>query len=259
MDTISVPFGDWLQGELDRRGWSISDLARAINAAPAVVSRWRSGARRPRPDQCRKIAAALMIDPLVVLYYAGHVTQLPQPMRHYERDRELRRLAARLHASERVLRTLQAEEVNSEEGIAVRYFGVVPAVSLRWVAGEGGEEMRRVPAAWLGSRAPSAVFVVTASGDCLAGCGITDGTNVLLVHDNNREPRDAEIVLVRVGDEYSLKVWHRKGDWIELRTGVGEIVARLSILADYAIIGFYQAHWGVVDQLDEYQEPTGER
>ncbi|HLI51001.1 MAG TPA: helix-turn-helix domain-containing protein [Thermomicrobiaceae bacterium] len=237
MGTESVSFSTWLDDEMQRRGWSVSDLARRLDVAPAQVSNWLNGKRGVSSASCRKIAAVLEIDPLVVLYHAGHVATLPQPESAYERARRLREI-------ERQLQGLQIEEVRTEEPVPVHYYGVVPADTLRWVSGEGSDAVRLVPPSWMG-RSPRDFLVVTASGDCLLPRGIADGHDVLIERANGRAPQNGQIILIRVEDEYSLKIWQRDGDWIELRDGHGNVVRRLSILAEFEIIGFYKANWFV--------------
>ncbi len=65
-------FGRWLRDEIDRRGWTVADFARAIGCYHSVAYRWVHGASRPRPIQCEQIARALGIDYDRVLDAAGH-------------------------------------------------------------------------------------------------------------------------------------------------------------------------------------------
>lgn len=74
MGAETVPFGDWLREEIDRRGWSVSDFAARINVRPSTVSRWTNNQRLPDPPFCEAIADALQLAPDDVLARAGHRT-----------------------------------------------------------------------------------------------------------------------------------------------------------------------------------------
>jgi len=67
-----MTFGSWLQDEIHHRGWSLSDLARAIHASPSTVSRWVNDIRLPDAASCRQIALGMGIPEDVVLLQAGH-------------------------------------------------------------------------------------------------------------------------------------------------------------------------------------------
>lgn len=245
MGTKRVPFGDWLQDILDRKGWTISDLARQIGVQPSTVSRWRSGLRVPEPPQCRRIANALGINRFLVLYQAGHIDELPSPRLQLEAERISRDLVATFEATFEQAREELAEIRNAEVGaqVALVYYGPVPADSLRWSAGEQEGEMRRVPVEWIGTRAPEEFLVVTTADDGLAPLGIHAGYDVLIERTSGREPSNGEIVLVRVESIRRLAVWDRDGDWIELRDGYGTTMAHVSILADIEVIGFHRGQW----------------
>lgn len=65
-------FGDWLRTELDKRGWTLAEFARRLGTWNSLISKWLNNVQRPRPAQCHQIAAALGIDPDLVLDAAGH-------------------------------------------------------------------------------------------------------------------------------------------------------------------------------------------
>ena len=52
-------FANWLQQQLNERGWSHSDLARRCNVTPAQISRVIAGSRGAGPDLCIAIAKGL--------------------------------------------------------------------------------------------------------------------------------------------------------------------------------------------------------
>ena len=64
-------FGDWLRGELKKRGWQNVDLAHEANISDAQISRVVSGTRGAGPDFCVAIARGLGIDPVTVFRRAG--------------------------------------------------------------------------------------------------------------------------------------------------------------------------------------------
>ncbi|MEJ5223530.1 MAG: helix-turn-helix transcriptional regulator [Anaerolineales bacterium] len=66
-----VTFSDWLANELNQRGMSPADLARATNKAQAVISRILSNERRPAPETLESIARALKLPPEIVFRRAG--------------------------------------------------------------------------------------------------------------------------------------------------------------------------------------------
>lgn len=74
-------FAAWLQEQLDLRGWSQADLARASGASTAAVSKWIKNARLPGPASLDAIAAALTLDPKEVYKAAGVVEGLLEPRR----------------------------------------------------------------------------------------------------------------------------------------------------------------------------------
>lgn len=132
------------------------------------------------------------------------------------------------------------------EPLEVSFYGPVPADTVRWVAATEGGEMRRVLPEWIGTRSPKDFFIVEASGDCLfASEGIATGTHVLLerIIDGRPEPRNGDVVLVRIGDEYTLKRWFETGATIELRDGSDAVKHRMSKRGDYTVLGREVMHW----------------
>ncbi len=54
-------FPDWLQQELQNRGWNQAELARRGRLTTAQVSRIMTGEQRPGPVACQKLAHALRV------------------------------------------------------------------------------------------------------------------------------------------------------------------------------------------------------
>jgi transcriptional regulator with XRE-family HTH domain len=64
-------FPQWLQLELDKRGWRQADLARAANLDSAVISNLINSKRGPGEETCQSIAKAFGIPPETVYRAAG--------------------------------------------------------------------------------------------------------------------------------------------------------------------------------------------
>ena len=69
---VNEPLQNTIREELDRRGWTISDLARQINSQPSLISRWMMG-QRPNTESLRLVADALGISAFDLLRKAGHI------------------------------------------------------------------------------------------------------------------------------------------------------------------------------------------
>lgn len=131
--------------------------------------------------------------------------------------------------------------------VDVRYVGIVPADALRWTAIQEGNEKMRVWDELLDAHAPDTCFVARVSGDCLAARHIVDGDYVLLCEwKPGDELHDGEIVMARIGDEYSLKIWSTQNGQMLLSDGNGQVVYR-GRLEDEAItvLGRFVAQWNI--------------
>jgi transcriptional regulator with XRE-family HTH domain len=89
-------FSLWLQNEMNQRGWSQSDLARAAETNPGTISNLLNDLRRPGDEICRSIARAFGIPQWEVFMKAGLLTDPPRELnsRYYE----IERLADRIQA-----------------------------------------------------------------------------------------------------------------------------------------------------------------
>lgn len=65
-----IYFSEWLQTEMDKRGWSQSDLARAAELNRAVINKLLNGKSHPQPSTLEAISRALRI-PLETTYRAA--------------------------------------------------------------------------------------------------------------------------------------------------------------------------------------------
>jgi transcriptional regulator with XRE-family HTH domain len=63
-------FAEWLQAEMNKRGWSQSDCARAADLNRAVINKLLNGKCRPQPNTLIAIARAFKI-PVETAYRAA--------------------------------------------------------------------------------------------------------------------------------------------------------------------------------------------
>lgn len=63
-------FSEWLQTEMDKRGWSQSDLARYADLNRAVINKLLNGKSHPQPPTLEAISRALKI-PIEMTYRAA--------------------------------------------------------------------------------------------------------------------------------------------------------------------------------------------
>lgn len=72
-------FGQWLERQINERGWNISELARRGEVSHVAILRVINGDRNAGPDLCRAIAKALEMPEEKVFRLAGHLSALPAP------------------------------------------------------------------------------------------------------------------------------------------------------------------------------------
>ena len=66
-----ITFGQWLQTEREKRGWSQSEFARKAGKDRAVISKIESGGALPAVETYISLANALNISPITLLRKAG--------------------------------------------------------------------------------------------------------------------------------------------------------------------------------------------
>ncbi|MFQ5613980.1 MAG: helix-turn-helix domain-containing protein [Anaerolineae bacterium] len=64
-------FVTWLTKEIEKRGWSNSELARRANLVPSTISMVLNGDKRPGLDFCNGVARALNHPPEAIFRLAG--------------------------------------------------------------------------------------------------------------------------------------------------------------------------------------------
>lgn len=77
---VSGSFIDWLQQELQKRGWNQAELARRSGTTTAQISRIMTGEQSPGPEVGRKIARALRVPPEEVFRHAGLLPPTPKQL-----------------------------------------------------------------------------------------------------------------------------------------------------------------------------------
>ena len=65
-----INFSEWLQAEIDKRGWSQSDLARSADLNRAVINKLLNGKSHPQPATLEAISRALKV-PIEITYRAA--------------------------------------------------------------------------------------------------------------------------------------------------------------------------------------------
>ncbi len=74
-----VTWVNWLDNELNERGWSYAELSRRSHISESAFSRVRKGERKPGKDMCEGVSTALKIPIEIVYRYAWG---LPEPKKY---------------------------------------------------------------------------------------------------------------------------------------------------------------------------------
>ncbi len=70
-------FAEWLQDEMDKRGWSQAELVRRSRVNSGLLSQVLSRKRRPGSKFCLGVAKAFKIDDSIVMLKAGLISEKP--------------------------------------------------------------------------------------------------------------------------------------------------------------------------------------
>ena len=111
----NIRFAEWLQIELDKRGWSQSDCARACDLNRAVINKLLNGKCRPQPATLIAIAKGFRI-PVEAAYRAAGL--LPPSSDGDDATQEVVHIFNSLQSPQRkataimLLKALMAEEEN---------------------------------------------------------------------------------------------------------------------------------------------------
>jgi len=115
----SLRFTEWLQREIDKRGWSQSDCARACELNRAVINKLLNGKCKPQPVTLIAIARGLKI-PVEAAYRAAGL--LPAIADGDDSMQEVLHLFKNIQSPQRkstaimLLKALVAEEENEQRG-----------------------------------------------------------------------------------------------------------------------------------------------
>jgi len=115
----NLHFSEWLQSEMDKRGWSQSDCARASDLNRAVINKLLNGKCKPQPVTLIAIARGFKV-PVETAYRAAGL--LPPNNDGDETTRELLHIFRSLQSPQRkataimLLKALVAEEENELRG-----------------------------------------------------------------------------------------------------------------------------------------------
>lgn len=110
-----IYFSEWLQNEMNKRGWSQSDLARAADLNRAVINKLLNGKSHPQPATLEAISRALKI-PIEITYRAAGL--LPVSTDNDDTIEEAIYVLKNIHSAQRkatavaLLKALIAEEEN---------------------------------------------------------------------------------------------------------------------------------------------------
>ena len=74
----SHKFKDWLLNEMDKRGWSQSDLARSADLNRAVIHKLLNGQSTPRPATLAALARAFRVPIEPIFRIAGLLPEIPE-------------------------------------------------------------------------------------------------------------------------------------------------------------------------------------
>lgn len=114
-----IYFSEWLQTEMDKRGWSQSDLARAAELNRAVINKLLNGKSHPQPSTLEAISRALKI-PVEIMYRAAGL--LPANRDHDDASEEAMYIFRSIQNSQRrataitLLKALMEEENEQRSG-----------------------------------------------------------------------------------------------------------------------------------------------
>jgi transcriptional regulator with XRE-family HTH domain len=113
----NMRFAEWLQAEIDKRGWSQSDCARACDLNRAVINKLMNGKCKPQPATLMAIAHGFKI-PVETAYRAAGL--LPPINDRDDATQEVLHIFRSLQSPQRkataimLLKALVAEEENQQ-------------------------------------------------------------------------------------------------------------------------------------------------
>lgn len=183
---MTEEFSDWLQRQLDRKGWSQAEFSRRANVDTGSISRWLAGTTRPDTRRCRLIAEALGVPLDEVYALAGHPSGYEPP--------------ARIEADPVAL---MREAIAIVEEGAVR----IPIHDQTASAGEG-DDVREYAYVSRAEAAGRNIIALRVHGNSMEPV-IDDGD--IVVMDAERQPHPGQIVVASSGDTVVVKWLRQEG------------------------------------------------
>jgi len=74
---MNKQFQEWIESELNNRGWRPADLANKAGLSQTALSNVLNGHRNPGPAFCRAVAKALVVSPESVFRLADILPPIP--------------------------------------------------------------------------------------------------------------------------------------------------------------------------------------
>ncbi len=107
-------FLDWLQEEMEKRGWNQADLAREARISPSAVSMVINQGREAGPEFCQAIAKAFQLPDEIVFRRAGLLSPISEIK---EREKRILYLFSKLTPmfQERVIEDIQKRIEEQEQ------------------------------------------------------------------------------------------------------------------------------------------------
>lgn len=93
-----------------------------------------------------------------------------------------------------------------------------------------------VPRAWLGGYPVDQFFWIEIAGESLKDRGIIDGSELLCRRLNGEMPENNDVVVARVGNEYTVKVLSLENDRALLCDGDGKMIVDVGTHGDVDLV-----------------------
>lgn len=204
LDMEKITFGEWLGDKLESSGLDQKDLAFACGVDQSTVSKWIGNENKPRAKTCDLIALALGLDHNEVRRRAGHAETVSSTaianINFHTRGQGIVRPP--------VTTELQHQPI---EISYVPIIGTAAADALRATWGYGN----LFPVVRSDVQGLERPRILVVSGHCMEP---TINHGDLVVVDVDADPQLGNIVVVRVGDDVTLKeFWADDGEEVILR------------------------------------------
>ncbi len=188
---VKLTFGEWLRDRIADARMRQKEVAAALGVVPQTVSQWVNDIQPPDRRYWDALARVLEVP---VEEIASRIAESGSSF-STRADRS-RTFPLHERPEAYIPQVLDLP-------VLVPVLGRAPADVLRWT----GDDIRGEFVPQDDLRGIGAPAIVIASGDCLAGRGIYDGMRVLI--DRMAMPSSpGDIIVVRVGDDVTMKEWY---------------------------------------------------